>query len=114
MTRLSIRIDFGEERIGPGKARLLELIGENGSIASAARVMGMSYRRAWLLIDALNAMFGPVVEAAAGGVRGGQSVLTVKGKAVLRHFRAAEVAASRAAAGELRALRRAASKRSPL
>jgi hypothetical protein len=58
MARLTLRVDFGEQRaVGPGKIRLLELIDEHGSIAAAGRAMRMSYRRAWLLIDNLNQCF---------------------------------------------------------
>ena len=66
--RAAIKIDFGTEvRLGPGKVRLLELIAETGSISAAARQMEMSYRRAWLLIDEVNGIFGnPVVETATG------------------------------------------------
>lgn len=59
MPRLTLRIDFDGGRVlGHGKIRLLELLGETGSIASAGRRMGMSYRRAWLLVDALKHMLG--------------------------------------------------------
>ncbi|HWB48648.1 MAG TPA: LysR family transcriptional regulator, partial [Stellaceae bacterium] len=55
MARLTLRIDFdGDRQIGPGKIRLLELIESTGSISAAGRQMGMSYRRAWLLVDDLN------------------------------------------------------------
>ena len=57
--------------LGPGKARLLELIEETGSISQAAKRLGMSYRRAWLLVDAMNRDFAaPLVETARGGERG--------------------------------------------
>ena len=71
MTRLTLRIDFDEGRaLGPGKVRLLELVGETGSISAAGRAMGMSYRRAWMLVDALNRTFRqPVVETRGGGGR---------------------------------------------
>ena len=63
MARLTLRIDFdGDRAIGPGKIRLLELIDAKGSISAAGREMGMSYRRAWLLVDNLNRCFRePVV-----------------------------------------------------
>jgi len=66
MTRLSIRIDFeGSEAFGPGKARLLELIEEQGSIRGAAAAMNMSYRHAWLLLQAVEDTFGaPVISTA--------------------------------------------------
>lgn len=58
MPRLTLRIDFDQDRaIGPGKIKLLELIDSLGSIAAAGRQMGMSYRRAWLLVDSVTAAF---------------------------------------------------------
>lgn len=54
--------------MGPGKAALLQAIGEHGSISAAGRALGMSYRRAWLLVDVMNRCFeAPLVEAKAGG-----------------------------------------------
>lgn len=72
MTTLSIRIDFGpNSRIGPGKIALLEMIAAEGSIAAGGRALGMSYRRAWELIDELNGIFGrPVVTPKSGGKKG--------------------------------------------
>jgi molybdate transport system regulatory protein len=70
---------------------LLELIAETGSISEAARQMEMSYRRAWLLIDEVNGIFGkPVVETATGGAGGGGAKITPLGKAVIAAFRAIE------------------------
>ncbi len=89
LPRASIKIDFGTEaRLGPGKVRLLELIAETGSISAAARQMEMSYRRAWLLIDEVNGIFGkPVVETATGGTGGGGAKITPFGEAVVAAFR---------------------------
>jgi molybdate transport system regulatory protein len=96
--RLSIRIDFpGGHRIGPGKVRLLELIDETGSISAAGRAMAMSYRRAWLLVESLNAGFRePVVEAQPGGRHGGGARLTPFGHDLIRRYRALEREAGRA------------------
>ena len=70
--RVSIVFDSGA-RIGPGKAKLLESIRDTGSISAAARDMGMSYKRAWVLLDSINRAFTePVVTAAAGGAGGGR------------------------------------------
>ena len=81
--------------IGPGKADLLEAIGRTGSISAAAREMGMSYRRAWLLVDVLNASFSkPLVSTATGGQRGGGAQLTDFGADVLRRYRALEAKAA--------------------
>lgn len=70
--------------LGPGKARLLSRIAETHSLSEAARTMKMSYKRAWQLIDAMNAAFrGPLVESVAGGKQGGGSRLTALGTRVL-------------------------------
>ena len=111
MTRLSIRIDFeGAEAFGPGKARLLELIEEQGSIRGAAAAMNMSYRHAWLLLQAVEDTFGaPVISTATGGAKGGGAKLTELGKTILARYRSIETHASDAAAGELTELTKAAS-----
>jgi molybdate transport system regulatory protein len=89
--RVRLRLDFGGTRLGPGKIDLLEAVGRTGSISAAGRAMGMSYRRAWLLVDAVNQMFDePVVTAAAGGPHGGGAVLTPFGARLVRAFRALE------------------------
>jgi molybdate transport repressor ModE-like protein len=88
----SIRLDFaGERRIGPGKILLLERIMETGSISAAGRRLKMSYRRAWLLVDAMNRMFAePVVVAAMGGVHGGGAEVTEFGRRLVETYRAVE------------------------
>jgi len=108
MAKLNVRIEFGgEDAVGPGKIRLLELIDSSGSIAAAGRDMGMSYRRAWLLIDEVNRCFRrPVVEKRTGGNHGGGAVLTPFGQALVKHYRAIETKAATAAAPHLRALHR--------
>src|ERR1700691_2924516 len=80
-TRLTIRFDFdGERRLGPGKIALLEAIARTGSISAAGRAHEMSYRRAWLLVEELNHLFGqPLVTARPGGVKGGGAALTSAG-----------------------------------
>jgi molybdate transport system regulatory protein len=87
--RAALKVDFGTGiRLGPGKVRLLECIAQTGSISAAARTMEMSYRRAWLLVDELNGMFGrPVVETAAGGTGGGGAKITEFGKRLVSVFR---------------------------
>ena len=106
MARLTLRVDFdGQRAVGPGKIRLLELIDEHGSIAAAGRVMRMSYRRAWLLIDNLNQCFRkPLVQKQMGGERGGGAALTPFGRRVVKHYRDMEQEAGSAVAGHLRAL----------
>jgi molybdate transport system regulatory protein len=108
MVRLTLRIEFDNERaIGPGKARLLELIEKHRSIAAAGRAMGMSYRRAWLLVDDLNHCFDePVVQAQHGGRDGGGAALTAFGRTLVEHYRAIERDAERATNKRLAALRR--------
>jgi molybdate transport system regulatory protein len=106
MARLTLRIDFGGERqLGPGKIKLLELIDSSGSISAAGRQMGMSYRRAWLLVDELNRCFRePLVAAQVGGVKGGGASLTTFGNGVVAHYRAIEEAAASAGAAHVGAL----------
>jgi molybdate transport system regulatory protein len=102
---LSLRIDLPRGRVGPGKIRLLEAIEREGSISAAGRALGMSYKRAWDLVDALNALIGaPVVETSAGGHRGGGATLTEAGRRLVADYRAIERAAQRAAAPRLAAL----------
>jgi molybdate transport system regulatory protein len=105
-TRLTIRIDFDSgAALGPGKVRLLELIGETGSIRKAAAGMKMSYRQGWLLLQALAEAFGePLATTATGGRAGGGARLTPKGEAVVRRYRRLESAAARAVATDLGAL----------
>jgi molybdate transport system regulatory protein len=105
-TGLHLRVDFASgESFGPGKARLLELIAETGSISAAGRALGMSYRRAWLLIDALNHMFArPLVDARHGGGGGGGAALTEAGAEVLRLYREVEHRARAGAVAALQAL----------
>jgi molybdate transport system regulatory protein len=106
MADLSIRIDFGpERRVGPGKIALLEQIAALGSISAGGRAMNMSYRRAWELIDELNAIFGrPVVESRSGGRKGGGATLTPFGLSLVSRYRAMERAAAAATAPHLAAL----------
>jgi len=91
-----IRLFLGESAmLGPGKAALLEEIARSGSISAAGRELGMSYKRAWMLIEALNAMFRePLVESARGGARGGGASLTETGQQVLALYRGIEAAAA--------------------
>ena len=90
--------------MGPGKAELLEHIGVAGSISAAARAMGMSYRRAWQLVEAMNRDFAqPLVITAIGGTRGGGTVVTPAGQAALAAYRRMEAKASRAIARDIAA-----------
>lgn len=103
---LKIRVLRGDEvAIGPGKADLLDAIAQAGSISAAARTMGMSYRRAWLLVDTMNRSFrAPLVSTAAGGSQGGGAVVTDTGRQVLAHYRAMQAAATQAMTAETAAL----------
>jgi molybdate transport system regulatory protein len=91
-TRLSMRLDLTSgDRIGPGKIALLEAIRSTGSISAAARQLGMSYRRAWLLVDDMNNCFrDPVIEAQPGGAHGGGATLTPFGQKLVERYRAIE------------------------
>ncbi|MGB8183035.1 MAG: LysR family transcriptional regulator [Stellaceae bacterium] len=108
MAKLTLRVDFGPgQAVGPGKIRLLEAIRDSGSISRGGRVLGMSYRRAWMLIDSLNGMFRrKVVTARPGGERGGGARLTPFGLELIARYRAIEQRSHKAAARELAALQR--------
>ena len=88
MARVRVSIVFASgARIGPGKVKLLESIRDTGSISAAARDMGMSYKRAWVLLDSINRAFvEPVVAAAPGGAGGGGARLTAFGAEVLERY----------------------------
>jgi len=92
MVGVSLKLTFADDlALGPGKVRLLELIHETGSISAAGRAMGMSYRRAWLLVDDLNRSFkSPLVVTQLGGSGGGGAELTPLGADVARRYRAIE------------------------
>ena len=83
------RVDFGRDgAVGPGKIALLEHIGTGGSLSQAARELGMSYRRAWQLLESLNSSFRePVVLTAKGGRCGGGARLTAFGRLLIGVYR---------------------------
>ena len=92
--------------IGPCKADLLQGIQETGSIAAAGRSMGMSYKRAWYLVETMNGHFaGPLVAASKGGAKGGGAALTALGQEVLKSYRRMEQRTHRAVEGEIERLR---------
>ena len=104
MTALKLRILFDGAMMGPGKAELLARIRETGSIAAAGRQMEMSYKRAWSLVDEMNAAFAdPLVARVRGGQGGGGAQLTASGGEVLALYhdalRLAEAAAAAPIAG---------------
>ena len=104
--RLRLRVLFeGDAMFGPGKADLLDLIRETGSIAEAGRRMGMSYKRAWSLVDGMNRTFRqPLVERSRGGARGGGAALTGTGAEVLRHYRELERRAAELGSDQIEAM----------
>jgi molybdate transport system regulatory protein len=108
-TRLTIRLDFSAgRRLGAGKIVLLESIDKTGSISAGGRALGMSYRRAWLLVDELNQIFAePVVSAHHGGVKGGGASLTDHGRRIVALYRDAEAKMRAAAQGEIDGIERA-------
>ena len=90
---------------GPGKIDLLRKVGEGHSISSAARALGMTYKRAWALIDTLNRGFGkPVVETSSGGKGGGGARLTPLGEELVVRYLALEAKLNAAAPAELAGL----------
>ncbi len=92
---LRLRIRLGDAiAMGPGKADLLEAIDAKGSISAAARLLGMSYRRAWLLVEEMNACFKvPLVETRPGA----GAILSDSARLVLTAYRAGDAAAAAAA-----------------
>ena len=108
MSELRITIVFPSgARIGPGKAALLQSIKDTGSISAAARDMGMSYKRAWVLLESINQAFKkPVVRAATGGAGGGGAMLTTFGMDLLERYRRIQRQASSTVETDLKALAR--------
>ena len=97
----------GGPAMGPGKAALIEQIDSLGSISAAAREMGMSYRRAWQLVEALNDSFAkPIVITEVGGQRGGGASVTPFGRRIVAAYRAMEQRASGVIAHDLASFRR--------
>jgi molybdate transport system regulatory protein len=89
--------------IGPGKADLVDAIHRTGSISGAAREMGMSYRRAWLLVEAMNRSFiDPLIEASTGGRGGGGARVTDHGHAILKRYRDMESKAAASVESEMK------------
>jgi molybdate transport system regulatory protein len=92
MPKLTLRVELGSGRaLGPGKIQLLETIDKTGSISEAGRSLGMSYRRAWRLVDDMNSCFhDPVLETQAGGAFGGGTTLSPLGKKLIERYHAIE------------------------
>lgn len=103
--RIFLRLWAGDRKFGPGKVELLERIGQEGSISAAGRAMGMSYKRAWSLVEEMNAMFAtPLVESLRGGPGGGGARLTEAGAEAARQFRLLEARLAEAGAAPLAVL----------
>ncbi len=102
-----IRVWVGDDvAVGPGKAELLKLVQMTGSITAAAKHMGMSYMRAWTLIQTMNRCFKqPLLLATRGGQRGGGTELTETGLKVLECYQEMEKAGLNAMARHWRRLR---------
>jgi molybdate transport system regulatory protein len=100
---IRFRADFSQAcSLGPGKVELLESIQRTGSLRQAAQTLGMSYRRAWLLLDGLNRSFSePASTASIGGQGGGGVTLTPFGLEIIRSYRAAAEAVESVAQREL-------------
>lgn len=103
LPRLWLRVDLAPGvSLGPGKVELLRGIDETGSISAAGRRIGMSYKRAWLLVDVLNRHFAsPLVMASRGGARGGGASLTPLGRNIVATYLTLQTAAHDAAKGTL-------------
>ena len=100
--RLKLQLICGEEfALGPGKADLLDAIVHEGSISAAGRALGMSYRRAWLLVDEMNRCFSErLVETLPGGGRERGARLSDTGRTVLAAYRALEAEIAHIADGD--------------
>lgn len=97
--KIKLQLLLGEDiAMGPGKAELLEAIAREGSISAAGRALGMSYRRAWLLVDAMNRCFRErLVATTPGGAKKGGARLTPAGEAVLADYRTLQAAVQKTA-----------------
>lgn len=105
MTTLRLRILFPDAMIGPGKVELLHKIQQTGSIAAAGRQMGMSYKRAWMLVEDMNTAFrAPLILSTRGGPGGGGAQLTETGQRVLALYHDILETTQTAAAPSLHAL----------
>lgn len=108
VARFRLRLSVGERvAIGPGKVELLEAIRDRGSLSSAAAALGISYRRAWTMLDELSsALKRPAVETATGGTQGGGTRLTPTGTDIIERYRRIERVAAQACDADLKALAR--------
>jgi molybdate transport system regulatory protein len=101
LLKIKLQIMCGSEIArGPGKADLLDAIDREGSISAAGRALGMSYRRAWSLVDVMNRCWRePLVAALPGGSAGSGAQMTPFGRKILHHYRSLQAHASKAGSG---------------
>jgi molybdate transport system regulatory protein len=106
VARFRLRVTTGDViAIGPGKITLLEAVADTGSITAAAKSLGMSYRRAWLLLDELNrSLKKPAIDSAQGGQAGGGSVVTAAGHELIELYRRVETTAAATCQEDLKRL----------
>jgi molybdate transport system regulatory protein len=106
--RPRIRIKAGKDiALGPGKVDLLEAIERTGSISAGARELGLSYRRAWDLVDTMNHSFKhPLVTRIKGGKGGGGAQLTAEGRDILDLYRTMETKALKSIAAEWKTIQK--------
>lgn len=90
--KATLRVFNGDEKLfGPGKLELLQFIQETGSISQAAKKMGLSYKKAWDMVNSLNQLCKrPIVQAQIGGAKGGKTILTTEGTQLMEAFRILE------------------------
>ncbi|WP_260293115.1 winged helix-turn-helix domain-containing protein [Sedimenticola hydrogenitrophicus] len=89
--KLRLQIRFNDSVIGPGKIALLESVAQHGSISGAGKACGMTFRRAWQLIETVQEALGqPLVETTVGGKGGGGAELTPFAKSLIEHYRKLE------------------------
>ena len=98
-----IRLLLGEHvALGPGKIELIKAIKESGSISAAAKLMGMSYRRAWNLVDSINQDFSnQIIIASSGGKGGGGAIVTETGLEIIKYYQNIESKALRSIGTDL-------------
>ncbi|MGV7220638.1 MAG: winged helix-turn-helix domain-containing protein [Nitrospinales bacterium] len=106
--RPRFRITVGKDiALGPGKISLLEAIDLKGSISAGAREIGMSYRRAWQMVNTINNCFkNPLVEGMKGGKGGGGAIVTAEGKQVIELYRSMENKANKSIKTEWNSIRK--------
>jgi len=102
LLKIKLQIMCGDEiAMGPGKADLLDAVAREGSISAAGRALGMSYRRAWMLVDVMNRCWRePVVATTPGGSAGSGARVTPFGQDILAQYRLLQKQANEARSGQ--------------